>query len=84
MFLALELDPVKVPEGPLSRAHRAGCAALWRLQGESEGQHSLCVLGSLVWEQLLDILSFTAGLCKSRKMDPQLNRGVEECDGTCS
>lgn len=57
MFFILELDSEreKVCEGPLSRAHRAGCAALQKPQGESEGQQFLFVLGSLVWEQLLDI-----------------------------
>lgn len=55
---------MKVCEGPERRVHRPVCAALHKLQGESEGQPLLLVPGPLDTAQLLDIAIFEAGLGK--------------------
>lgn len=54
-------------EAPVSRVHRPVCAALHKLQRESEGQRLLLVPGSLDREQLLDIAIFEAGLGKNER-----------------
>lgn len=47
---------------------RLMCDAVCQLQGENEVQCLLFVLGPLLWEQLLEILTFESGLCKSERM----------------
>lgn len=55
-------------EEPEGRVHRPVCAALHKLQKESEGQHLLLVLGPLDRQQLLKIAIFEVGLGKNGRM----------------
>lgn len=46
---------------------RLMCDTVCQLQEENEGQCLLFVLGPLLWQQLLEVLTFESGLCKSEK-----------------